>query len=222
MKTVINHSLKLACLAALLACAQATTARAQQPRQATQALAPPSSKLQIENLDALGSKAEHVIDVTIDENLLRLIPSIILKADKNDPEARKIAAIAAGFKGVYVRSFEFAGEGLWAESDIAGIRAQLRQPGWSRVVSVRSRKDGQNVEVYIMSDPANFGGLAVLATQPNELTIVNIVGKINLEDLLALEGHLGIPDLDMQIGGDADRDERKADAKRAQPATKKP
>jgi hypothetical protein len=213
MKTVITHSLKLACLAALLACAVGS-AHAQE-------LAQPRSKLQIENLDSLAAKADHVVDVTIDENLLKLIPSIILKTDKNDVEAKKIAAIAAGFKGVYVRSFEFSGEGQWAESDIAGIRAQLKQPGWSRIVSVKSRKDGQSVEVYMMTDPANLGGLAVIATQPNELTVVNIVGKINLDDILALEGHLGIPDLDIQIGG-GDTDDKKHEPKRNAPATKKP
>lgn len=217
MKTVVRQSLKLACLAALLVCAQ-VAAQAQQ-----QAFAQPLSKLQIENLDALASRADHVVDVTIDENLLKLIPAIILKTDKNDAEARNIARIAAGFKGVYVRSFNFAGEGEWSESDIAGIRAQLKQPGWSKIVSVRSRKDGQNVEVYLMTDPANLGGLAVIATQPNELTVVNIVGKVNLEDILALEGHLGIPDLDIQIGGgDTDRDDKKSETKRSQPATKKP
>ena len=222
MKTVINNSLKLACLAALLACAQ-VAARAQQPKPTAQALAQPLSKLQIENLDSLAGRAERVVDVTIDEGLLKLIPMIIRRSAKTNVDAQKIASIAAGFKGVYVRSFEFSGDGQWAESDIAGIRAQLKQPGWSRVVSVKSRKDGQNVEVYIMSDPANLGGLAVLATQPHELTVVNIVGKINLEDILALEGHLGIPDLDIQIGGgDTDRDERKPEPKRAQPATKKP
>jgi hypothetical protein len=215
MKTVVRHSLKLTCLAALLACAQ-VAAQAQQ-----QAFAQPLSKLQIENLDALALKADHAVDVTLDENLLKLIPAIILKTDKNDAEAKNIARIAAGFKGVYVRSFEFAGEGQWSESDIAGIRAQLKQPGWSRIVSVKSRKDGQNVEVYLMTDPANFGGLAVIATQPNELTVVNIVGKINLEDILALEGHLGIPDLDIQIGG-GDTDDKKSETKRSQPATKKP
>jgi hypothetical protein len=215
MKTVITHSLKLACLVALLACA-AASARAQE-------LAQPRSKLQIENLDSLAGRAEHVIDVTIDENLLRLIPAIILKTDKHDAEAKKIASIAAGFKGVYVRSFQFSDDKQWAESDIAGIRAQLKQPGWSRIVSVKSRKDGQNVEVYMMTDPANLGGLAVIATQPNELTVVNIVGRINLEDILALEGHLGIPDLDVQIGGgDTDRDDRKPEPKRTQPATKRP
>jgi hypothetical protein len=215
MKTVITHSLKLACLAALLSCA-AGTARAQQ------ALTQPISRLQIENLDALASRAEQVVDVTIDESMLKLIPLIIRRSAKTDADALKIAKIAAGFRGVYVRSFQFSGEGQWAESDIAGIRAQLKQPGWSRVVSVKSRKDGQNVEVYVMTDPANLGGLAVIATQPNELTVVNIVGKINLEDILALEGNLGIPDLDIQIGGDTDRDDRKTEPKRAAPATKKP
>jgi hypothetical protein len=218
MNTVVKHSLKLICVAALLACAS-HAAQAQQPTQ--QAFAQSLSKLQIENLDALASKADHVVDVTIDENLLKLIPAIILKTNKNEAEAKNIARIAAGFKGVYVRSFEFAGEGQWSEADIAGIRAQLKQPGWSRIVSVKSRKDGQNVEVYLMTDPANLGGLAVIATQPNELTVVNIVGKINLEDILALEGHLGIPDLDIQIG-DSDRDERKSETKRNAPATKKP
>jgi hypothetical protein len=214
MKTLIRHSLKLACLVALLASAVGT-ARAQQ------ALTQPLSKLQIENLDALASKADNVVDVTIDESMLKLIPVIIRKSGKTNADAQKIANIVAGFRGVYVRSFQFSGDGQWAESDIAGIRAQLKQPGWSRVVSVKSRKDGQNVEVYVMTDPANLGGLAVLATQPNELTVVNIVGKINLEDILALEGNLGIPDLDIQIGG-GDTDEKKPEPKRAAPATKKP
>ncbi|HEX8161997.1 MAG TPA: DUF4252 domain-containing protein [Pyrinomonadaceae bacterium] len=220
MKTAINHSLKLACLAALLACAP-VAARAQQPKPAALAQAQPISKLQIENLDALAGRAEHVVDVTIDENTLKLIPMFIRKSPKAEGDAQKIARIAAGFKGVYVRSFEFSGEGQWAESDIAGIRQQLKGPGWSKLVSVKSRKDGQNVEVYLMTDPANLGGLAILATQPNELTVVNIVGKINIEDILALEGSFGIPDLDIQIGG-GDTDERKPEPKRAAPATKKP
>jgi hypothetical protein len=210
MKTLISHSLKLVCLAAALACGS-VAARAQEP----------ISKLHIESLESLAPKADHVVDVTIDENTLKLIPMFIRKSGKSDSDAQKIARIAAGFKGVYVRVFEFGSEGQWQESDIAGIRQQLKGPGWSKLVSVRSRKDGQNVEVYLMTDPANLGGLAVLATQANELTVVNIVGKINIEDILALEGQFGIPDLDIQIGNDTD--DKKSDAKRSSaPATKKP
>ncbi|MDT7542825.1 MAG: hypothetical protein QOE33_2729 [Acidobacteriota bacterium] len=219
MKTVFNHSFKLACLVALLACAQV----AAQAQQAREAVAGPQSRLQIENLEGLASKADHVVDVTLDENMLKLIPAILRKSAKpGDADALKVAKIAEGFRGVYVRSFGFSDAGQWSESDIAGIRAQLKQPGWSRIVSVRSRKDGQNVEVYLITDPANFGGLAVIATEPTELTVVNIVGKINLEDLLALEGHFpGIPDLNVQIG-DSGNDDKKPETKRAPAATKKP
>jgi hypothetical protein len=209
MKTLISHSLKLACLAAALACGS-VAARAQEP----------ISKLHIESLESLAPKADHVVDVTIDENTLKLIPMFIRKT-KTDTDAQKVLKIAAGFKGVYVRVFGFGSEGQWQESDIAGIREQLKRPGWSKLVSVRSRKDGQNVEVYLMTDPANLGGLAILATQANELTVVNIVGKINIEDILALQGQFGIPDLDVQIGSDTD--DKKSDAKHSNaPATKKP
>jgi hypothetical protein len=227
MKTVFNHSLKLACLAALFACAP-VAARAQksvaQPRAVVepQTLVPPTSQLRIESLESLADKAEHVVDVTLDENLLRLIPAIILKADKNVEEAKQAARIAAGFKGVYVRSFKFETEGQWKDADIRDIREQLKRPGWSRIVSVRSRKDGQNVEVYLMTDPASLGGLAVLATQPDELTVVNIVGKISLDDVLAIQGHFpGFPDLNIQLG-DAKDDERKPETRPAPPASKKP
>lgn len=215
MKTVVTHSLKLFCLAATLCCAH-IAAHAQQ-----QTFVPPRSKLQIEDLDRLAPKAEHVVDVTIPESLLGLIPRMLSKS--KDPDAAKVADIARGFKGVYVRVFQFGSEGQYAESDIAGLRAQLKQPGWERIVSVRSRKDGQNVEVYLMSDPANLGGLAVIATEPQELTVVNIVGKIDIDKLADLEGHLGIPDLDIQTGSSGRDDERKSEPKRANAgATKKP
>ena len=38
-------------------------------------------------------------------------------------------------------------------------------------------------------------GLAVLAIEPKEFTIVNIVGAIDLERLHRLEGQLGVPKL---------------------------
>ena len=209
MKTVVKQAIKLFCLAALVAGAHSA------------AQAQTSSKLQIEDLDRLASKAEHVVDVTIPESLLGLIPRLI--KNSKDPEAAKAAEIAKGFRGVYVRVFKFASEGQWSESDIAGIRAQLRQPGWTKIVSVKSRKDGQNVEVYMMSDPANLGGLAVIATEAQELTVINIVGKIDIDKLAALEGQFGIPELDIQIGGgDRDDDDRKPAPKRTTPAPKKP
>ena len=43
-----------------------------------------------------------------------------------------------------------------------------------------------------------IGGLAVLHTDQQELTVVNIVGPVDLQKLARLEGHLGIPDLEIE------------------------
>ena len=49
-------------------------------------------------------------------------------------------------------------------------------------------------------------GLAIIAAEPKELVIVNIVGPIDLEKLSQLEGIFGIPDLNIRIGGKKDKE----------------
>ena len=68
------------------------------------------------------------------------------------------------------------------------------RPGWSRLVGVNSKKEG-NFEVYLLMNGEQIGGLAVLHTDHRELTVVNIVGPVDLDKLAELEGQLGIPDL---------------------------
>ena len=67
---------------------------------------------------------------------------------------------------------------------------------------------------------ARFEGLAILAAEPKELTVVNIIGIIDIEKLSKLEGQFGIPDLGIEPD-DADKPEAKKPEKPAT-ATKKP
>src|SRR6185437_15718487 len=100
-------------------------------------------------------------------------------------------------KGIYVKSFEFDNTGEYTAADVESIRAQLRGPGWSRLVNVASRKDG-NLEVYLLMNGEQIGGLAVLHTDEKELTVVNIVGPVDLDKLAKLEGQFGIPELGIE------------------------
>jgi hypothetical protein len=63
-------------------------------------------------------------------------------------------------------------------------------------------KGGENVEVYMMmtAGGGQIGGIAVIATEPKQLTVVNIVGLIDLEKLVKLSGKFGIPSIDVNIG----------------------
>ena len=61
-----------------------------------------------------------------------------------------------------------------------------------------SKKDG-NVGVYLMQNAAQISGLAVLASDAKEITVVNIIGNVDLDKLSQLEGHFSIPDLGIEV-----------------------
>jgi len=166
---------------ALLALLPAATARGQDAR------------LQIKNLEKLADKAAEVVEVTLDKPMLELA-SKFLKDEDDDAEARELIK---DMKGIYVKSFEFDKEGEYSDADIEPILAQLKGPGWSKLVDVRSKRDRETDAVYIMELDGKIVGLAVIAAEPKELTIVNIVGPIDLDKLSKLEGHLGVPHLDL-------------------------
>jgi hypothetical protein len=157
-------------------------------------------RLQIKNLEKLSSKAAEVVDVTLDESMLKLAAKF-MAAEKDEDEA-EVRELIKDLKGLYVKSFEFDKEGEYSAEDVEAIRSQLAAPGWTKVVGVRSRRDGDVSEVYLMTDSQtrNVLGLAILAADPETLTVVNIVGPIDLEKLSALEGKMGIPRLDLEKG----------------------
>lgn len=153
------------------------------------------AKLQINHLDKLAAKAEETVDVTIDGPMLQLATKFL---SSKKPDEAKAKELVAGLKGVYVKSFEFDKEGAYSDEDISAIRAQIRAPAWSRIVGVRSKRDRENVEVFTRMEGDKIIGLAIISAEPKELTIVNIVGPIDLDKLSDLEGEFGIPRMDLE------------------------
>jgi hypothetical protein len=182
MKSLLQNSLKLALLALLLMLSFAATAQAQ------------NARLEMGQLDLLAARASQTVDVNIDERLMQLTAKFL---STKDPDEAKVREVVNGLKGIYVKSFEFEHEGDYSPADIESIRAQLRNPAWSRIVNVNSKKDG-SVEIYLMTSGTRVDGLAVLATDPKEVTIVNILGPVDLEKLTQLEGQFGVPDLGLE------------------------
>jgi hypothetical protein len=158
------------------------------------------------SLERLSAKASEVVDVTMDSNLLQLASRFLSDKDSDDAQVKKLIA---GLKGIYVRSFEFEKAGEYQESDVEPIRAQLKNPAWSRIVGVRSQKNGDNAEVYLKTENGKIGGLVVLSTEPKELTIVSIEGSIDPDQLNELGGHFGIPKVETHKDRDKDKDKDK-------------
>ena len=163
------------------------------------------SRIQLSSLDHLAAKASQTVDVSIDERLIRIAAKIF---KDSDVEEKKIKDLLVGIKGIYVKSFEFETDGQYTAADTETIRTQLRGPGWTRLVGVNSKKDG-NFEVHLLMNGEQVGGLAVVHTDLRELTVVNIVGPVDLDKLASLEGHLGIPDLEIQSSKPKTKNDKK-------------
>jgi len=184
MKVRIKVLLRLASLALLLIlCGGAATTRAQ------------TAKLEMGQLDKLGATASESVDVNIDERMMQLAAKFL---SSKDPDEAKVKEVVNGLKGIYVKVFEFEREGGYTPADLASIRSQLTGPNWTRFLNFKSKKEG-NMEVYLMSNASVIGGLVVLANEPKELVVINILGPVDIDKLTQLSGQFGIPDLEIEV-----------------------
>lgn len=151
------------------------------------------ARLKLAQLEKLSAKAVEVNSVTLDGDMLQLAAKF-LDMDKDDPESEQVKSLIKNLKGIYVKNFEFDQPNQYSASDVEDIRSQLAAPGWNKIVESRDRRANENDEIYVMKDSHNnVAGVAILVAEPKELTVVNIVGPVDLDKLSALGGKFGIP-----------------------------
>jgi uncharacterized protein DUF4252 len=168
-------------------------------------------QLRIPEFAALADKASETVAVTLDANLLGIGCRFLNAADPEEAAAKKLCT---SLSGIYVRHYTFETDYAYPKGDIDGVRRQLSAPGWSRIVEARSNKENTDVDVFVLIAGDKAQGLAVIASEPREFTIVNIVGNIELDQLHDLEGKFSIPNLGIETGKKA--------APAPTPAPKKP
>lgn len=186
LKSLATRTAKLVCAALILLFTQ----------HFAQAQSDPA-RLQLTTLDQLGGRAEQTLNITMDGKVLQL--ALRFLSDKKPNEA-KIKEAVAGIKGIYVKRFQFDQDNLFSSTDVEPIRSQLRSPLWSQLVEVRSKKEGQNIDVFTMIDGGKINGVAIIALDRRQVTVVNIVGPVDVDKLTELRGNFGIPDFEINRG----------------------
>ena len=152
-------------------------------------------QLKLPNFEGLADKASESVSITLDPALLGLATRFLDPADPQDAAAK---AAIQGIKGIYVRSYKFDEDFAYPKADVERVRKQLGAPGWQQLVGIRSRKEQQIVDIYILVEQQRANGLAIIASEPREFTIVNIVGSIDMKKLHEIEGQFGIPKLEIE------------------------
>ena len=95
------------------------------------------------------------------------------------------------------------------------------------MVNVDSKQGHEMTQIFTRTQGDKISGLIIVSAEPKELTVVNIIGAIDIAKLSQLERRFGIPDLgDMDDGketGDKPKQESKREAQKssAQPSQQK-
>lgn len=147
--------------------------------------------LKLDVFEKLKKRATSVVDLNLNKDLLSLGMSF-LGGDRS-VDAAKIKKLAEGLNGIQIRSLEFEKEGDFSSKDVQELIEEMAGKGWQLVISADEKKEAEISRIWVMSGSnGEVGGMRILSAEPKELTVIEINGKVRLEDLKDLSG-LGIP-----------------------------
>jgi hypothetical protein len=151
-------------------------------------------ELRLPSLESLQRNATESVNVTIGPWPLSMASWVLDGSDNADD--RDLREVLQGLKSINVRSFKF--EADYDRSIVESVRSQLSTPGWNRLVQVRQHGDKADiVDIYVSTSQDAVNGLAIIASGPRELTIVNIAGSVDPAKLAKVSKRLGLPKLPM-------------------------
>jgi len=136
----------------------------------------------------LAARAEHVTEVTLDKNMLAFAAKFM--KDDDDKEARDMIQ---NLKGVYVREYEFDKDNSYTAQELEGLRSYFKTADWSPMVHERTKNVAAGTDVYVKLVNGQMEGLFVLDAEARELSLVLILGPIDVDKIGKLGGTFGIP-----------------------------
>lgn len=146
-----------------------------------------AARVKMPDFSGLADKATESVDISLDGDTLKMASSFLGGGRGADPD---IASAVNGLQGIYLKVFSFDKPGMYSARDIESMVSQVETQGWKKLMAVRE-KDGR-VEMWMRSDTVD-GGMFFVATEPKELVVINIVGKVDLQTLSRLQGRMGVP-----------------------------
>jgi hypothetical protein len=153
-------------------------------------------QLDLPDFRSLARNASDSVNISLGPWLLHFAGSLV--SDK-DPDSASEKQLLTGIDSIQVRSYEFSSDSAYSAADLETVRCQLEAPGWTPLVQSRDQQKGERVDIYVMRDADHTKGFALIASEPRQVTIVNITGSIDLAKLPAIERQLHLPALKLPV-----------------------
>jgi len=137
----------------------------------------------------LAARASNVTEVTLDKDRLKFAAKFMGRRDTSDAGLQQLIE---GLDGIYVRDYEFDKAGQFSGEEVEQLRKSFETGAWSPLVRDRDRKSGESTDVMVKLVNGKQCGMFILDVEPKEISIVQILGHVNMEDLGKLKGIGGL------------------------------
>ena len=142
---------------------------------------------------SLAERAAHVTEVTLDKNMLAFAAKFMDKDKDDDKDDEAVKDMVRNLKGVYVRDYEFDKDHSYTSEELEGLRKYFEGSNWSPMVHERTKGVPEGTDVYLKLEDGKVQGLFVLDAEERELSLVLILGPVDIDKISSLGGNFGIP-----------------------------
>jgi hypothetical protein len=149
-------------------------------------------ELDLSFLKGLEAKAKESTDINLGPEQIQLLMGFSGEGSK------ELLGLGKSIERVQVKTFEFDKEGMYNIADAESLRAKLKSADFVPLISVKEK--GGFTEIVMRKGPKGMRGFVIVAAEARELTVVNIVGDLDLASLGKLTGKFGIPNIQMNSG----------------------
>jgi Domain of unknown function (DUF4252) len=141
----------------------------------------------------LASRATHVTEVTLDKTMLAFASKFMTSDKDDDKDDKDLKQMIQNLRGVYVREYEFDKDHSYTAAELEGLRKYFESSDWSPMVHERTKGLAEGTDVYVKLVNGQMQGLFVLDAEPKDLSLVLILGPIDIDKIGKLGGAFGIP-----------------------------
>lgn len=138
---------------------------------------------------ALEDRADEVVKVNLWGRPLEHAKKLLgLRKNVTD----SVRGFMNGLTAVYRRTYRFRGKDA-SKDDVEPVHRQLAKDGWVPLIETEDRQKPESLSVYSYSRDDEMTGMTVVSRGPDEITVLKIMGPMDLEALSAIGSGLGMP-----------------------------
>lgn len=138
---------------------------------------------------SLEQKADEVVKVNLWGRSLEQAKRLLgLRKNLTSP----VRSFMNGLTAVYRRTYRFR-RAPASEADVEPVYRQLAEDGWVPLIETEDREKPESLSVYSYYADEEVAGMAVVSSDPDEVTVLKIMGPVDFEALSAIGSGLGLP-----------------------------